>query len=59
MADHLRKFEGLFTLSAQRMRIIVDAFEETLELGLQKPGQVVVREICIYHRNTSLQIDIL
>ena len=31
-----------FTLTPQRMRIIVEAFKETLELGLSKPGQVVV-----------------
>ena len=27
MADHLRKFESLFTLTPQRMRMIVDAFK--------------------------------
>jgi hypothetical protein len=32
-----------FTLTPQRMRMIVEAFKETLELGLSKPGQVVVR----------------
>jgi len=31
-----------FTLTPQRMRIIVEAFKETLELGLQQPDQVVV-----------------
>ncbi|KAI0088406.1 hexokinase [Irpex rosettiformis] len=41
MADHLRKFESLFTLTPQRMRMIVEAFKESLELGLAKPGQVV------------------
>ncbi|KAF7968155.1 hypothetical protein HWV62_31734 [Athelia sp. TMB] len=41
MADHLRKYESLFTLTPQRMRMIVEAFKDTLELGLQKPGQVV------------------
>ncbi|KAL1760467.1 hypothetical protein FB107DRAFT_203060 [Schizophyllum commune] len=41
MADHLRKFESLFTLTPQRMRMIVDAFKDTLDLGLKKPGQVV------------------
>ncbi|KIM82793.1 hypothetical protein PILCRDRAFT_820078 [Piloderma croceum F 1598] len=41
MADHLRKYESLFTLTPQRMRIIAEAFKETLELGLTKPGQVV------------------
>lgn len=59
MADHLRKYESLcvsaatqifynltpssFTLTPQRMRMIVDAFTETLELGLAQAGQVVVR----------------
>jgi hexokinase len=43
MADHLRKYETVFTLTPQRMRIIADAFRETLELGLQKPKQIVVR----------------
>ncbi|KAI0365390.1 hexokinase [Pilatotrama ljubarskyi] len=41
MADHLRKYEALFTLTPQRMRIIVEAFKESLELGLAKFGQVV------------------
>ncbi|PCH36956.1 hexokinase [Wolfiporia cocos MD-104 SS10] len=41
MADHLRKYEALFTLTPQRMRMIVEAFKESLELGLSKPGQVV------------------
>ncbi|KAI0672054.1 hexokinase [Trametes maxima] len=41
MADHLRKYESLFTLTPQRMRIIVEAFKESLELGLAKSGQVV------------------
>ncbi|EIN14725.1 hypothetical protein PUNSTDRAFT_81279 [Punctularia strigosozonata HHB-11173 SS5] len=41
MADHLRKYEALFTLTPQRMRMIVEAFKETLELGLSKPEQVV------------------
>ncbi|KAF8976979.1 hypothetical protein BDQ17DRAFT_163165 [Cyathus striatus] len=41
MADHLRKYESLFTLTPQRMRMIVEAFKETLELGLEKPDQVV------------------
>jgi hexokinase len=60
MADHLRKYESLcvsaatrifynltrgsFTLTPQRMRMIVDAFSETLELGLAHTGQVVVRD---------------
>ncbi|KAG6836185.1 hypothetical protein H0H93_010555 [Arthromyces matolae] len=41
MADHLRKYESLFTLTPQRMRMIVEAFKDTLELGLEKPKQVV------------------
>ncbi|KAF7440128.1 hexokinase A [Pleurotus ostreatus] len=41
MADHLRKYEALFTLTPQRMRMIVEAFKEALELGLEKPSQVV------------------
>lgn len=43
MADHLRAYEALFTLSAKSMRMIVHAFEETLELGLEKEHQIVVR----------------
>lgn len=41
MADHLRKFESLFTLTPQRMRMIVEAFKESLEVGLAKHGQIV------------------
>ncbi|KAF9224913.1 hexokinase [Gyrodon lividus] len=41
MADHLRKYESLFTLTPQRMRMIVEAFTETLELGLSKHNQIV------------------
>ncbi|KAE9402725.1 hexokinase [Gymnopus androsaceus JB14] len=41
MADHLRKYESLFTLTPQRMRMIVEAFKDTLELGLQKHKQIV------------------
>ncbi|KAK1920871.1 putative hexokinase [Papiliotrema laurentii] len=41
IADHLRKFESLLTLTPQRMRMIVHAIEETLDRGLQKDGQVV------------------
>src|SRR5260370_42280318 len=43
LSDHLRKYEALFKLSAQRMRMIVSAFEESLELGLEKYGETVVR----------------
>lgn len=41
MADHLRKYESLFTLTPQRMRMIVEAFKDSLETGLAKAGQVV------------------
>ncbi|KAJ3560390.1 hypothetical protein NP233_g10871 [Leucocoprinus birnbaumii] len=41
MADHLRRLESLFTLTPQRMRMIVEAFKDALELGLEKPKQVV------------------
>ncbi|KAF9460389.1 hexokinase [Collybia nuda] len=41
MADHLRKYESLFTLTPQRMRMIVEAFKETLEIGLSQPDQIV------------------
>jgi hexokinase len=42
MADHLDNYTRLFTLSAQRMRMIVAAFEETLDKGLQEWDQVIV-----------------
>ncbi|KAF8336507.1 hexokinase [Cantharellus anzutake] len=41
LSDHLRKYEALFKLSSQRMRMIVSAFEDTLGLGLEKYGQTV------------------
>ncbi|KZS86755.1 hexokinase [Sistotremastrum niveocremeum HHB9708] len=41
MADHLRKYDSLFTLTPQRMRMIVEAFRDTLETGLQKKCQIV------------------
>ncbi|WVQ77448.1 hypothetical protein IAR50_007134 [Cryptococcus sp. DSM 104548] len=41
MADLTRKYESLFTLTPQRMRMIVQAIEDTLERGLQKIDQVV------------------
>ena len=41
IADHLRKFESLLTLTPQRMRMIVHAIAETLDKGLKKEGQVV------------------
>jgi hexokinase len=36
-----------FTLTPQRMRMIVEAFKDTLELGLSKFGQVVVSTLVI------------
>ncbi|KAG8853575.1 hexokinase A [Serendipita sp. 411] len=42
LSDHLdNKYTKLFTLTPSRMRMIVDAFEETLDKGLQEWGQVV------------------
>ncbi|KZT08218.1 hexokinase [Laetiporus sulphureus 93-53] len=41
MAEHLRKYEALFTLTPQRMRMIVEAFKDSLENGLAKSGQIV------------------
>ncbi|KAI5118647.1 hypothetical protein M0805_002567 [Coniferiporia weirii] len=41
MADHLRKYESLFTLTPQRMRMITEAFSETLDTGLKKHEQIV------------------
>jgi len=41
IADLLRKYESLLTLTPQRMRMIVHAIEETLDKGLQKDGQIV------------------
>ena len=32
-----------FTLTPQRMRMIVEAFKDALEIGLEKPEQTVVR----------------
>jgi hypothetical protein len=43
-----------FTLTPPRMRMIVDAFKDTLELGLEKPKQVVVRlRLCLVIRSQS------
>jgi hypothetical protein len=42
-ADLERARARRFTLTPQRMRMIVEAFRDTLELGLEKHGQVVVR----------------
>ncbi|KAF8323783.1 hexokinase [Clavulina sp. PMI_390] len=41
IAEHLRKYEALFNLTAPRLRMIVSAFEDALHLGLEKPEQVV------------------
>ncbi|KAH9457608.1 hypothetical protein Pst134EA_021483 [Puccinia striiformis f. sp. tritici] len=41
MADYLRKFEHLFMVTPQRMRMIVEAFIDTLEAGLKEDGQCV------------------
>jgi hypothetical protein len=59
IADHLRKYESLLTgelrspfqfadrtVSAPRLRMIVNAFEETLEKGLKKEGEIVVSNRC-------------
>lgn len=35
------------TVTPQRMRMIVHAFEDTLDKGLQKPDQVVVSQSLI------------
>jgi hypothetical protein len=42
--DQLRKYEALLlkAVTPQRMRMIVHAFEDTLDKGLKKDGQVVV-----------------
>lgn len=36
-----------FNLTPQRMRMIVEAFKESLELGLSKEGQIVVSDVLI------------
>ncbi|MBW0545789.1 hypothetical protein O181_085504 [Austropuccinia psidii MF-1] len=41
MADYLRKFEHLFTITPQRMRMIVEAFIDVLEIGLKEDGHAV------------------
>ncbi|CAH7666155.1 hexokinase [Phakopsora pachyrhizi] len=41
MADYLRKFEHLFMVTPQRMRMIVEAFIESLEAGLKEKGHTV------------------
>ena len=38
-----------FTLTPQRMRMIVEAFKEALETGLEQPGQVVVCTTFLHH----------
>lgn len=54
MSDYLRKFEGLFTLTPQRMRMIVEAFEEALEKGLSEWDQCVVSANCSYDGHTAV-----
>ncbi|KAL5501265.1 HXK1_3 [Sanghuangporus vaninii] len=41
IADHLRKYEQLFTLTPQRMRMITQEFSEVLDNGLKMHNQVV------------------
>ncbi|KAH8929307.1 hypothetical protein BT69DRAFT_1311216 [Atractiella rhizophila] len=41
IAEHLRKLENTFAVTPQRMRMIVDAFIDTLEKGLAENGQMV------------------
>lgn len=43
MSDYLRRLEHLFNISPQRCRILVDAFIDTLEMGLKEDGHAVVR----------------
>lgn len=61
--DQLRKYESLLTcectwvilkegltvVTPQRMRMIVHAFEDTLDKGLKKDGQVVVSPLSLLH----------
>lgn len=42
MEECLTKYTSLFTLTPQRMRMITDALEETLDRGLQEWDQVIV-----------------
>ncbi|KAH7057451.1 hexokinase [Auriculariales sp. MPI-PUGE-AT-0066] len=41
MRDYLKRYEEMFIITPQRMRIIANVLEETLEKGLKEPGQVV------------------
>ncbi|KAF5384407.1 hypothetical protein D9615_003448 [Tricholomella constricta] len=41
------KARSSFTLTPQRMRMIVEAFKDTLELGLAKPDQVVLCHVSL------------
>ncbi|EIW69221.1 hypothetical protein TREMEDRAFT_39456 [Tremella mesenterica DSM 1558] len=45
IADQLRKYESILTLSPQRMRMIVHAIEESLDKGLQKDGQILIHPV--------------
>jgi len=42
-----------FTLTPQRMRMIVEAFKDTLEIGLEKPKQIVVSLNKLLNHRTS------
>ncbi|SOV08659.1 probable hexokinase [Ustilago sp. UG-2017a] len=41
LKQHLERFQKLFTITPQRLRMITDRFVGVLEQGLQKPGQTV------------------
>jgi len=41
MADYLRKYERLFMVTPQRLRMVVEAFIDALEAGLVEEGQCV------------------
>jgi len=41
IADYLTKFEKLFSITPQRMRMVVDAFVDAMDKGLKEPNQVV------------------
>jgi len=42
LSEVIRKYEQLFAVTPQRMRMIVSALEDTLQKGLEEKGQVVV-----------------
>jgi len=41
MADYLRKYERLFMVTPQQLRMVVEAFIDALEAGLVEEGQCV------------------